>query len=46
MITMLVMGGLIVSPIGPYLAKYLPKKALMIVLAVAVIIISLKELLF
>lgn len=46
MILMLVLGGLIVSPVGPYLAKHLPKKALMIFLAVAVIIISLKQLFF
>ena len=45
-IVMLVSGGLIVSPIGPYLAKHLPKKALMLILAFAVIIVSLKQLFF
>ncbi len=46
LLLMLVSGGLIVSPIGPYLAKKLPKKALMIILALAVIIVSLKQLFF
>ena len=46
LLLMLVTGGLIVSPIGPYLAKRLPKKALMITLAIAVIIVSIKQLFF
>ncbi len=46
LLLMLVTGGLVVSPIGPYLAKHLPKKALMITLAIAVIIVSLKQLFF
>ncbi len=41
----LVVGGLAGSPIGPYLAKRLPVKTTMILVAVAIILISLKQIL-
>jgi uncharacterized membrane protein YfcA len=42
----LVVGGLIGSPIGPYLAKHIPIKITMVLVAIAVILISLKQILF
>jgi uncharacterized membrane protein YfcA len=42
----LVVGGLVGSPIGPYLAKHIPIKITMVLVAIAVILISLKQILF
>ncbi|MGP8216812.1 MAG: sulfite exporter TauE/SafE family protein [Bacteroidia bacterium] len=42
----LVVGGLAGSPIGPYLARHIPVKITMILVAIAVIIISLKQIFF
>ncbi len=42
----LVVGGLAGSPVGPYLAKRMPVKITMILVAITIIIISLKQILF
>ncbi len=42
----LVAGGLAGSPIGPYLAKHIPVKITMVLVAIAVILISLKQIFF
>lgn len=42
----LVVGGLAGSPIGPYLAKTLPVKITMVLVALAIICISLKQIFF
>ncbi|HTB06072.1 MAG TPA: TSUP family transporter [Bacteroidia bacterium] len=42
----LVLGGLVGSPVGPYLTKYIPVKVSMILVAITVIVLSLKQILF
>jgi siroheme synthase-like protein len=42
----LVLGGLVGSPVGPFLTKYIPVKVSMILVAITVIILSLKQILF
>ncbi len=42
----LAVGGLAGSPIGPYLAKHIPVKITMILVGIAIILISLKQILF
>ena len=45
-IAWLVVGGLVAAPIGPYLAKHIPIKFTMILVALAIILISLKQIFF
>ena len=42
----LVIGGLAAAPIGPYLARRIPVKTTMIMLAIVIILISLKQIIF
>jgi len=46
LILWLVVGGLAAAPIGPYLAKHIPIKLTMVLVAVAIILISLKQIFF
>jgi uncharacterized membrane protein YfcA len=44
MITGLIIGGVVAAPFGAYLARYIPARALMIMVAVAVMILSARNL--